>query len=106
MVMKHSYRSVKEYLLNSLIPVQNNTLRISTGASRSSSIKCLNVFSGTKPAEKYRNSKLLNYLVTVATSPQNPLYERTSALFDPESSSIVSFIVRAKTTIAKYDISD
>ena len=71
-----AYGSASKRLLDSLEPVQNNSIRIATGCFRSSPIKSIRVISGLKPLETYRNIKTLNYATRVMTSPFNPIFER------------------------------
>ena len=56
-----AYGSAKQHLLELLNPIQNEAIRIATGAFRSSPVKSLYAISGLKPPETYRDIKILNY---------------------------------------------
>ena len=107
-----AYSSAKSYLLDKLKPVQNEAIRISTGAFRSSPIESLHVISGSLPMEKSREIKILNYALRVLACPGNPLFDQltryclTSTEQSPNTTGpyLSSFLERARSLIVKYQV--
>ena len=61
--------------IDSLSPIQNEVLRIATGAFRSSPIPSLLAVSGLLPLSHYRVIKHLNTFLRIASSPNHSLYQ-------------------------------
>ena len=68
-----AYTSASPSLLKKLEPIQNQAIRISTGAFKSSPIKSLEVISNTKPLQISQEIKQLNYLTRVIANKSNPI---------------------------------
>ena len=60
-----AYSLASKSVLESLEPIHNATIRIATGAFKSSPIISLNLNSGLKPLKYYREIKILNHLCRV-----------------------------------------
>ena len=58
---------------SSLDPVQNEVIRIASGAFRSSPIPSLLAVSGLKPLSHFRFAKIINSYLRIAASPEHPL---------------------------------
>ena len=89
--------------VDSLSPVQNEVLRVATGAFRSSPIPSLLAVTGLLPLPHYRVIKHLNTFLRLASSPTHPLHQdlfnmdltRLDALVDlSQRLPRVSFIAR------------
>ncbi|XP_008546557.1 uncharacterized protein LOC103570555 [Microplitis demolitor] len=68
------YDSVNPTILNSLNTIQNTCLRVCTGAFRTSPISSLQAETGMLPLELRRRELCLKYMVTIATTPDNPAH--------------------------------
>ena len=68
-----AYGSASVSALEKLNPIQNNAMRIATGAFKSTPIASLQALTGIKSLSSSRNEKLANYVVRVLTNPQNPM---------------------------------
>ena len=70
-----SYGSACVSMLRKLDPIQNQALRIATGAYRTSPVASLEVLAGVKPLSLVRSEKLARYVVGVVSNPSNPLHD-------------------------------
>ena len=70
-----AYGSACVSTLKKLEAIQNEALRIATGAYRTSPIRSLNILTGCKPLETSRMVKLINYVIRVIVNPSNPINE-------------------------------
>ena len=76
-----AYASAKPYLLKSVDAIQNQAIRIATGAYRSSPILSLCAESGIPPLSYARDQKTLNYLIRIKSNGSHPMNE----IFNEES---------------------
>ena len=63
------YSSCCKTYLNYLEPIQNQAMRISTGAYRTTPIDSLQAESGLKPLKEYRDIKNFNYMLRLLANP-------------------------------------
>ena len=82
-----AYGTACKSLLASLEPIQNQALRIATGAYRSSPIESLHCIAGMKPLKFQREMKILNFVCRIAVNTKNPLYSSLIISTDPEPDS-------------------
>ena len=59
--------------ISSLEPIQNEVIRIASGAFRSSPVPSLLAVSGLKPLSHFRFTKIINSYLRIAASPDHPL---------------------------------
>ena len=70
-----AYASAKLYLLKGVDTIQNQAIRIGTGAYRSSPIPSLCAESGIPPLSYARDQKTLNYLMRIKSNVSHPMNE-------------------------------
>ena len=108
-----AYSSANEKTLAKLEPIQNNALRIATGAFRSSPIASLQTISGIKPLVYFRNNKILNYFLRIISNDNNPMNSiiQNSEVFEedfdeesPDLPTMPSFLERCKMLLNKYRV--
>ena len=103
-----AYGSAKQHLLELLNPIQNEAIRIATGAFRSSPVKSLYAISGLKPPETYRDIKILNYAFRTIVNQSNPLHDdlvrRKNRVQENDDEGGSSFIARACRLLVKYNM--
>ena len=68
-----AYGSACKSLLKTLEPVQNQAMRIATGAFRSTPIQSLQILSGLFPCAMHREYRKLQYVIRIIVNPNNPL---------------------------------
>ena len=109
-----AYSSASRSLLNSLNPIQNCSIRTTTGAFRSSPVLSLYAESGIKPLQTYRNIKILNYYAHIFVNANHPLHEVIlSDMEDPSDDedniergkSSKFFLMRAKRAMKEHNLS-
>lgn len=110
-----AYSSASKSNIDKLEPIQNNAMRIATGAFKSSPIISLQIICGLKPLEYNRELKLITYLMRVIANPSNPIMKRIedSGAFHEESDGEEdqvdlpkgSILERGKNIIQKYNVS-
>ena len=77
----HVYSSAKSSTLKKLDPVNNEALRICTGAFRSSPVDSLQVEAGSPPLELQREEQLLKYILKLESRPE---YSKTLNVLDED----------------------
>ena len=104
------YCTAKDYLLNRLKPIQNEAIRIATGAFKSSPIDSLHAITGMTPFDTYINVKIANYSLKILACPGNPLHHRLRNFCtaadeaDSPSPRHTSFLTIAKHLLADLTI--
>ena len=68
------YGSAKPSYLKMLNPIQNQGLRLATGAFRTSPETSLHVETNTLPLELRRKQLTLQYAIKIGSTPQNPVF--------------------------------
>ena len=68
-----AYGSACASTLDRLKPLQNASIRIATGAYRTSPTESIEIIAGIKPLDISRAEKMANYMVRITLSSSNPL---------------------------------
>ena len=100
-----AYSSACNTLLASLQPIQNTALRIATGAYRTSPVVSLHAETGVKQLERYRDIKMLSYLLRLKAHNdrefQTHMLDVEEQAFG-ESRKAKPFPLRAQLLLNKY----
>ena len=103
-----AYGSACASMLKKLDPLQNASLRIATGAYRTSPVDSIEVIAGIKPLSLSREEKMANYMVRIISTPQNPLKElfRNPSQMPEQMTKFEQNSIkhRIKHTAKKYDV--
>ena len=109
-----AYGSASPTNMKLLDPIQNQAIRLATGAFRTCPVKSLEVLSGFKPLHIHRESRLIHYFLRIITNAKNPMYNKiySCPLFsedeDPQTLDDGlcdrSFLKRTKSALEKYSL--
>ena len=72
-----AYGSASASTLAKLNPIQNEAIRIATGAFRCSRTTSMEILSGLLPLDLSRQNKFAKHIMRIKANPRNPLYNLT-----------------------------